>query len=50
VDVVVEAGVPSTELAEWDRGVAARTRELVEFARRQGYHPHELVRIIEELG
>ena len=30
--------------------VVARTRELVEFARRQGYRPNELVRIIEELG
>ena len=30
--------------------VIARTRELVEFARRQGYRPDELVRIIEELG
>jgi DNA-binding GntR family transcriptional regulator len=30
--------------------VIARTRELVEFARRQGYRPHELVRIIEDLG
>jgi GntR family transcriptional regulator len=30
--------------------VLARTRELVEFARRQGYRPDELVRIIEELG
>jgi GntR family transcriptional regulator len=30
--------------------VVARTRELVEFARRQGYRPHELVRIIEDLS
>ena len=34
-----------------ERGaVIARTRELVEFARRQGYRPDELARIIEELG
>ena len=34
-----------------ERGaVIARTRELVEFARRQGYRPDELARIIEKLG
>jgi GntR family transcriptional regulator len=34
-----------------ERGaVIARTRELVEYARRQGYRPDELVRIIEQLG
>jgi GntR family transcriptional regulator len=34
-----------------ERGaVVARTRELVEFARRQGYRPDELVRIIQDLG
>jgi len=33
-----------------ERGaVVARARELVEFARRQGYRPDELVRIIEDL-
>jgi GntR family transcriptional regulator len=30
--------------------VVTRARELVEYARRQGYRPEELVRIIEELG
>jgi len=30
--------------------VIARAKELVEFARRQGYRPDELIRIIEELG
>jgi len=29
--------------------VIARARELVDFARRQGYRPDELVRIIEDL-
>lgn len=34
-----------------ERGaVIARARELVEFARRQGYAPEELARIIEEVG
>jgi GntR family transcriptional regulator len=34
-----------------ERGaVVARTRELVEFARRQGYRPDELVRIIQDLA
>ena len=30
--------------------VVERTRELLDFARRQGYRPDELVRIIEQLG
>ena len=30
--------------------VIARARELVAFARRQGYKPEELIRIIEQLG
>jgi GntR family transcriptional regulator len=30
--------------------VVARARDLVEFARRQGYGPDELVRIIEDVG
>ena len=30
--------------------VIERARELVEFARGQGYHPQELARIIEDLG
>src|SRR6188508_1981347 len=34
-----------------ERGaVIARARELVEFARRQGYRPDELARIIEDLA
>jgi len=34
-----------------ERGaVVARARELVEFARRQGYRPDELARIIEDIG
>ena len=34
-----------------ERGaVVARARELVEFARRQGYRPDELARIIENIG
>jgi GntR family transcriptional regulator len=34
-----------------ERGaVIARAKELVDFARLQGYRPDELVRIIEELG
>ena len=34
-----------------ERGaVVARARELVDFARRQGYKPDELARIIEELA
>jgi len=34
-----------------ERGaVIARAKELVEFARRQGYRPDELISIIEELG
>lgn len=34
-----------------ERGaVVARARDLVEFARRQGYGPDELVRIIEDVG
>jgi GntR family transcriptional regulator len=34
-----------------ERGaVVARVRELVEYARRQGYPPDELARMIEELG
>jgi GntR family transcriptional regulator len=34
-----------------ERGaVVARARELVEFARRQGYRPDELARIIEDLA
>jgi GntR family transcriptional regulator len=34
-----------------ERGaVIARARELVDFARLQGYRPDELVKIIEELG
>ena len=34
-----------------ERGaVVARARELVEFARRQGYRPDELARIIEDLS
>src|SRR5215471_3503752 len=34
-----------------ERGaVVARARELVEFARRQGYKPDELARIIEDLA
>jgi GntR family transcriptional regulator len=30
--------------------VVTRARELVEYARRQGYRPDELVRMIEDLG
>jgi GntR family transcriptional regulator len=34
-----------------ERGaVVVRARELIEFARRQGYGPDELARIIEDLG
>src|SRR6476660_154781 len=34
-----------------ERGaVVARARELVDFARRQGYRPDELVQIIEDVG
>jgi GntR family transcriptional regulator len=34
-----------------ERGaVIARAKELVDFARRQGYRPDELIRIIEEMG
>ena len=34
-----------------ERGaVVQRARELVEFARRQGYRPDELVQIIEDIG
>jgi GntR family transcriptional regulator len=34
-----------------ERGaVIARAKELVDFARRQGYRPDELIRIIEDLG
>jgi GntR family transcriptional regulator len=34
-----------------ERGaVIARAKELVDFARRNGYRPDELVRIIEEIG
>jgi GntR family transcriptional regulator len=34
-----------------ERGaVVTRARELVEYARRQGYHPEELARIIEDLA
>ena len=34
-----------------ERGaVVARARELVEFARAQGYRPDELVRLIEDLS
>jgi GntR family transcriptional regulator len=41
---VTVAGTP-------ERGaVVARARELVQFAREQGYRPDELVRIIEELA
>lgn len=34
-----------------ERGaVITRTKELVDFARRQGYRPDELIQIIEDLG
>ena len=42
-------GITVTGSAE--RGaVVARAHELVEFARRQGYRPDEIVRIIEGIG
>ena len=40
---VTVAGTPESG------AVIARTRELIEFARRQGYRPDELIRLIESL-
>ena len=53
VDIDVSAngaGLPQGSGTPEQGAVIARARELVDFARRHGYRPDELIRIIHELG